>query len=93
MPASNEEFLSVTQTGKRKGVSRTSVYDAMTSGRLPHTVIGGHYYLKPADVDAWTPLAPAQRKGLPIGGRPRKEPEPVKRGRGRPRKEKEEQAE
>lgn len=87
MTESEEALIGVTAAAARKGVSRTSVYDAIKDGRLAHTIQGVHYYLKPSDVDAWTPLTPSERKGMPIGGRPKAQPEPVKRGRGRPRKE------
>lgn len=81
-----KELLSMTQAAERKGVSRAALYQAIKKGKLKAVQIGGHTFLRPADLDAYTPVL--ERKGVSIGGRPRTKPveEKPKRGRGRPPK-------
>ena len=51
-----EEYLTVSAAAKRKGVSRTAIYQAIERGRLPHARIsGGTILLSARDVDAYKP--------------------------------------
>jgi excisionase family DNA binding protein len=40
------------QAARRRGVSRAAVWQAVQDGRLPATLVGNQYVLRPADVDA-----------------------------------------
>jgi len=66
------EYLSVSQAAKRKGVTRSAIYQAVNSGKLPHTLIADKIALKAKDVDAYTPIPLDQRKGVRLGGKQRK---------------------
>ncbi|MES1228299.1 MAG: helix-turn-helix domain-containing protein [Armatimonadota bacterium] len=67
--ADDNNLLNVTQAHRQKGVSRSAIYQAIESGRLASTVIGGHVFVSTTDLDRWRPLTPTMRKGLSIGGR------------------------
>jgi excisionase family DNA binding protein len=81
-------YLSVSQAAQRKAITRSAVYQAIATGRLPSERIAGHTVLREKDVEAWTPLTRERRKGVRIGGRPSR-PEETKRKPGRPKKDQE----
>lgn len=80
-------YLSVSDVTQRKGVTRSAVYQAIASGRLPSERIAGHIVLREKDVNGWEPLTAEKRKGLRVGGRPTKEDTAPTRPRGRPKKQ------
>lgn len=53
--STHEDLLTPVQAARRKGVTHTTVYKAMQRGALAYVKLLGHYALRPADVDAWTP--------------------------------------
>src|SRR5262249_8855276 len=64
-----EEYLTVTVAAKRKGVTRTAIYQAIHSGRLPHVRVSGSTILLTArDVDAYKPHE--RRKPQPSDDKP-----------------------
>jgi len=80
-------YLSVSDVTLLKGVTRSAVYQAITSGRLPSERIAGHIVLREKDVHGWEPLTAEKRKGMRVGGRPTKEDNAPPRPRGRPKKQ------
>ena len=51
-----EEYLTVSAAAKRKGVSRTAIYQAIERGSIPHArVTGGTILLSARDVDTYKP--------------------------------------
>lgn len=55
-------LLTVAQAAQLKGVSRTALYDAIASGRLPHRKVLGHIAVVEKDVLAWTPTPRSGRR-------------------------------
>lgn len=63
----SEKFLTPGEAAKLKGVSRTTIYSAIATGRLPHVRLLGRLALREADVVAWTPFQSIGRPpGIPI---------------------------
>src|SRR5579864_1760591 len=91
MEEQTADLLNVAQVRERTGASRSAIYQAINDKRLPSVVIGGHIFVRSADLANWNPLPPSQRKGLSIGGRKKKTTEQPKRRPGRPRKAQETQ--
>lgn len=80
------EYLSVSQAAARKGVTRSAIYQAIASGKLPHTVIADKIVLRLKDVDAYQPIPLDQRKGLRMGERRSRPQSETQRPVDRPRK-------
>jgi excisionase family DNA binding protein len=58
-----EEFLTVTDAAKVKGVSRQAIWAAISDKRLTAKLYGRFYLIRRADLEAWEV----------VGHRPRKE--------------------
>jgi hypothetical protein len=50
------KFLSVTETAKRKGMSRQGVHLAIRRGDLPADRVGHHFIIREEDCESWQPL-------------------------------------
>ena len=63
-----ENYLTVTQAARLKGVSRQTVYAAIEDKRLPHATKLGRTVVKRADVLAWdlSLSKPGRKKGQPV---------------------------
>ncbi len=62
----NDDYLSVSQVAKLKGVSRNAVYKAVQDERLASRRLIGIVAIKRDDATAWTPKArTGRRKGIP----------------------------
>lgn len=60
----NDDYLSVSQVAKLKGISRNAVYKAVSEGRLASVRIAG-VAIRRADAEAWTPKSrTGRRKGI-----------------------------
>ena len=46
----NETLLTVTQAAKRKGISRTTIYNAIADGRLPAQMVLGRTAIRERDL-------------------------------------------
>lgn len=57
-----DDYITVSEAARRKGVSRAAVYQAIREERLPHTKISRTTVLARRDVDAWKPRS---RRGPP----------------------------
>ncbi len=62
-------YISVSEAAKRKGMSRSAMYQAVAEGRIPHVMLVGKIALKEKDVDAYEPLPNDQRKGVSLKAR------------------------
>lgn len=61
------EFITPDEAARLKGVRRTTIYSAISEGRLPSTRILKRLALKKSDVLAWTPTPHAGRpKGIAV---------------------------
>jgi excisionase family DNA binding protein len=61
----NATWMTVDQAGKQLGVSRRTITDLCSSGKLPHVRIGngrGTIRIKPADLDKIKPASVEKRK-------------------------------
>lgn len=67
-----DDYLSVMQAMKVKGVTRASLYRAMDRGELVFSVIGEHRVIRRKDLDAYTPRAYGGKPGAKPVGRRRK---------------------
>lgn len=47
------QALSVAAAVERSGISRPTIYRAITSGELPSEKVAGRRLIKPADLDKW----------------------------------------
>ncbi|MBV9471126.1 MAG: helix-turn-helix domain-containing protein [Abitibacteriaceae bacterium] len=63
----SEKFLTPGEAANLKGVSRTTIYSAIATGRLPQVRLLGRLALREADVLAWQPFeARGRPPGIPI---------------------------
>lgn len=75
----NTDLLSLTEVAELLKITRPSVFEAITNGRLPATKIGNQWAVKRSDAVNYQPRAYAGRRAntRPVGvkgpgGRPRK---------------------
>lgn len=68
-PMKTSELLNVAQAAQLKKVSRSAIYLAVQSGRLPYQRVLGHIGIEKADLKAWTPVGhrAGRPKGIPMG--------------------------
>lgn len=71
-----EGLLTIAQAARRRGVSVSAVYKAMSAGRLQKQKALGRTVLRTADVDAWQPAGHG-------GARPRRKKAADTAGNGR----------
>lgn len=70
MTVHDDEWLTPAEVAQRKHVTPSTVYKAITSGRLDHVRLLNRIALRPSDVARWTP---EQHGGRRVGqGRPRR---------------------
>ncbi len=57
-----EEYMTIAEAARRKGVSRTAIYDAIRKGRLPaKRVAGGTTIISQRDLNSFKPRARAHK--------------------------------
>jgi excisionase family DNA binding protein len=66
-----KDLLTPAEAAKRVGTYEVMILKELQSGRLRATVIGGHYFIDPADLDAWLTNIPERAASLNAGS-PRK---------------------
>jgi excisionase family DNA binding protein len=68
----DQKLLTVSEAAKFKGVSTTTIYRAVSQGRLPHVRVLNHIGVPEAVLLKWMPVRYAGRAGAKgRGGRPK----------------------
>jgi excisionase family DNA binding protein len=65
----DDQLITPQEVAQLKSVHVTVVYNAIRSGRLPHTKVLGRYGVRRTDADAWQPDTWGGKR--PGGGRPK----------------------
>lgn len=58
-----DDFISVSEAARRKGVTRQAIYQAINTGRLTPKLMIGKIAVSVSEVEAYMPLSVKERKG------------------------------